>query len=209
MSDSAQVEQMTPDVYDATLTVVKSVQGMRNRYVEHLLNPHTNEAQLELPIIRVAVVRSPRYGYLFPMDVSDSTRQKKLADVYDVATMLRTDAETPERAISHRVMESTGHDSSLSVTGEESLVYKRKREAAARYSGVTALEAMALLCGYSEADVSVLSADEVSRAFGYVLACAVQMPWSFVQVCLAEDIDASLVVSLSGSHDESSLGRLS
>jgi len=208
MSDSAQVEQMTPDVYDATLAVVKSIQLRRNRYVEHSLNPNTNNAQSELPIIKRSVTRSSRYSYLFPVGVSDSTRKSKLTEVFEVATMLRTDAETPERSISHRIMESTGHDSSLSVTGEDGLVHQRKREAAARYGGVTALEAMALLCGYSEADVSVLGADEVSRAFGYVLACAVQMPWSFVQMCLAEDIDASLVVSLSGSHDESSFGRL-
>jgi hypothetical protein len=207
MSDSAQVEQMSPDVYDATLKVVQSIQLKRNRYVEYSLNPDTDGSRFDLPIIRRSV-RASRYSYLFPVGVADSTRMSKLTDFFDVATMLRTDAETPERAISHRIMESTGHDSSLSVTGEEGLVHQRKSEAAARYGGVTALEAMALLCGYSEADVSVLSADEVSRAFGYVLACAVQMPWSFIQMCLAEDIDASLVVSLSGSHDESSFGRL-
>jgi hypothetical protein len=141
-------------------------------------------------------VANSNYNNLFPAGVSNDERFAKLREVYDVAISLRTDVETVE-AEDARIMAGDFFKEGLTTTGENGVVVESKIDAVViRCDGVFALEAFALLCGYSIDEVMGVTDAVMHEAYEFVSRCGVQLPWAVLMECLSNDIDPSLASSL-------------
>jgi hypothetical protein len=191
--------------YRYSTTTVRGTLGafqtMRNKYVQYALlrsgKGKGYDNGMQAAIVKGAVQRSGRYIFLFPADTTTEAREAKLSEVFDVATILRTAAETVESATSSQIMTRGGHTHELSITGEKEAVLDAKLDAvASRFTGVTALEALALLCGYSIDEVMNLTDDDIHAAYGFVVASGIQLPWWTLMHCVTDGVDASIVSSM-------------
>jgi hypothetical protein len=147
------------------------------------------------------------YSFLFPVDLPVDDRTSMLRELFTVATMLLTDVEraagsSVEMVVTGNTVTTAEKYANIQNTGEDAAVLSAKVAAAETcFEGVVALQALALMCGYDAATVSALTADEVTRVFGLIAGCGVQLPWSVIEGYLAEDIDLSLMESLMTDRD--------
>jgi hypothetical protein len=201
MNDKSELDEEPPTVFEA----LSHFQTMRDSYVaEAWKYGERYESRMTSTILKGLVRRSRQYDRMFPVGISDDERMVKVDALFDVATILRTEREALlVSSMPHKETVRSFRVSGLSVMGESPKVNDSTLAMIGScFEGVTALEALALTCGYEAADVVALSPSRVSDVFEMVLSTDAQLPWSLVMNFLSEGIDASVVASLMGSLDD-------